>query len=83
MLVWGLIAQQKAWHVYTHKAAKHDGGILTARPVCGGAPFSRGGSTASMQTVSQIEPVNVMSPFVICETCRTKWLKNKKKGRCR
>lgn len=76
---WGFIGEQREWHVYTVKSAKHDGGILTARPICGGAAFARGASAAKRSTQFTQAHAPVNPAHDICATCMTKW-KRKQKG---
>lgn len=78
MLVWGLIVKQMAWHVYTHKAAKHDGGILTARPVCGAPSYARSPLANADFILRGEEPDTVPAGVTVCETCRAKWTKQEK-----
>ena len=81
-MLWGYIGELRAWHVYTKKSAKHDGGILTARPICGQSAFMRGASSKcqlSQLSVTRFTqdhpPVN--SPHTICRKCRQKWDRRK------
>ena len=78
--VWGFIGEQLEWHVYTAKSAKHDGGILTARPICGAKPFNVGASKsrATTQFTQATQPVN--SQHDICPDCLAKW-NQKQKGK--
>ena len=76
-MLWGFIGELAAWHVYTKKSAKHDGGILTARPICGDAPFLKGaGQDDSRSFTQDYPPVN--TPHTICQTCRQKWDRRRK-----
>ncbi len=77
---WGFIGEQREWHVYTAKSAKHDGGIFSAKPICGQKAFGTGGSDSrQMSQVTQSTPP-VNSPHDICSTCMAKW-KLKQKGK--
>lgn len=74
MLLWGFIAEQKEWHVYTSKSARHDGGILTARPKCGRKPFLQAAAEDDTQHPHLIQPnMPVNTPHEICSKCQIRW----------
>lgn len=64
--VWAMIyAPNQVWHGYTKKAAKLDGGVDTARPICGKDPFAVGETDYEIST-TQWTPVGGAVACPIC-----------------